>query len=79
MSEPLDIEKELEDGRKPGNQTFFKDENKNLLIVTRGHPFERDNFFNTLSIYFGSGALPYNPLVKETLLNTVSKFSKVNS
>ena len=34
MSEPLDIEKELEDGRKPGNQTFFKDENKNLLIVT---------------------------------------------
>ena len=28
MSEPLDIEKELEDGRKPGNQTFFKDENK---------------------------------------------------
>ena len=24
MSEPLDIGKELEDGRKPGNQTFFK-------------------------------------------------------
>ena len=40
---------------------------------------QRDNFFNTLSIYFGSGALPYSPLVKETLLNTVSKFSKVNS
>ena len=48
MSEPLDIEKELEDGRKPGNQTFFKDENKNLLIVTRGHPFERDNFFSMI-------------------------------
>ena len=46
MSEPLDIEKELEEGRKPGNQTFFKDENKNLLVVTRGHPFERDNFFS---------------------------------
>ena len=45
MSEPLDIEKELEEGRKPGNQTFFKDKNKNLLVVTRGHPFERDNFF----------------------------------
>ena len=44
MSEPLDIEKELEEGRKPGNQTFFKDKNKNLLVVTRGHPFERDNF-----------------------------------
>lgn len=48
MSEPLDIEKELEDGRKPGNQTFFKDESKNLLIVTRGHPFERDNFFSMI-------------------------------
>ena len=48
MSEPLDIEKELEDGRKPGNQTFFKDESKNLLIVTRGHPFERDNFFSVI-------------------------------
>ena len=35
MSEPLDIEKELEDGRKPGNQTFFKDESKNLLINGR--------------------------------------------
>ena len=46
MSEPLDIEKELEEGRKPGNQTFFKDKNKNLLVVTRGHPFERDNFFS---------------------------------
>lgn len=46
MSEPLDIEKELEEGRKPGNQTFFKDENKNILVVTRGHPFERDNFFS---------------------------------
>ena len=40
MSEPLDIEKELEEGRKPGNQTFFKNGNKNLLVVTRGHPFE---------------------------------------
>ena len=48
MSEPLDIEKELEDGRKSGNQTFFKAENKNLLVVTRGHPFERDNFFNMI-------------------------------
>ena len=46
MSEPLDIEKELEEGRKPGNQTFFKNDTKNLLVVTRGHPFERDNFFN---------------------------------
>ena len=48
MSEPLDIEKELEEGRKPGNQTFFKNGNKNLLVVTRGHPFERDNFFNMI-------------------------------
>ena len=46
MSEPLDIEKELEEGRKLGNQTFFKNNTKNLLVVTRGHPFERDNFFN---------------------------------
>ena len=46
MSEPLDIEKELEEGRKLGNQTFFKNDTKNLLVVTRGHPFERDNFFN---------------------------------
>ena len=46
MSEPLDIEKEIDDGRKPGNQTFFKNDTKNLLVVTRGHPFERDNFFN---------------------------------
>ena len=48
MSEPLDIEKELEEGRKPGNQTFFKNGNKNLLVVTRGHPFQRDNFFNMI-------------------------------
>ena len=48
MSEPLDIEKELEEGRKPGNQTFFKNDTKNLLVVTRGHPFERDNFFNMI-------------------------------
>ena len=46
MSEPLDIEEELEEGRKPGNQTFFKNDTNNLLVVTRGHPFERDNFFN---------------------------------
>tara|TARA_B100000459_G_scaffold58323_1_gene31585 strand:+ start:376 stop:1254 length:879 start_codon:yes stop_codon:yes gene_type:complete len=46
MSEPLDVEKELEEGRKLGNQTFFKNDTKNLLVVTRGHPFERDNFFN---------------------------------
>ena len=46
MSEPLDIEKELGEGRKLGNQTFFKNDTKNLLVVTRGHPFERDNFFN---------------------------------
>jgi len=48
MSEPLDIDKDLEDGRKPGNQTFFKNDTKNLLVVTRGHPFERDNFFNMI-------------------------------
>ena len=48
MSEPLDIEKELEEGRKLGNQTFFKNDTKNLLVVTRGHPFERDNFFNMI-------------------------------
>lgn len=48
MSEPLDIEKELEEGRKPGNQTFFKNDTNNLLVVTRGHPFERDNFFNMI-------------------------------
>ena len=48
MSEPLDIHKELEDGRKPGNQTFFKNDTNNLLVVTRGHPFERDNFFNMI-------------------------------
>ena len=48
MSEPLDIDKELEDGKKPGNQTFFKNDTKNLLVVTRGHPFERDNFFNMI-------------------------------
>ena len=30
MSEPLDIEKELEEGRKPGNQTFFKDKFKKI-------------------------------------------------
>ena len=48
MSEPLDIEKELEEGRKSGNQTFFKNDKKNLLVVTRGHPFERDDFFNMI-------------------------------
>ncbi len=48
MPEPLDIEKEIEEGRKPGNQTFFKNDTNNLLVVTRGHPFERDNFFNMI-------------------------------
>ena len=34
MSEPLDIEKELEEGRKPGNQTFFKNDTNNRKQVS---------------------------------------------
>ena len=45
MSKPLDINEELEKGRKLGNQTFMKDGIPNLLVITRGHPFERDPFF----------------------------------
>mgnify|MGYP003311594243 CR=1 FL=1 len=48
MSEQIDIEKELDEGRKPGNQTFFKKNSKNILIITRGHPFERDSFFDMI-------------------------------
>ena len=36
MSEQIDIEKELDEGRKPGNQTFFKKNSRNILIITRG-------------------------------------------
>ena len=48
MSKPLDIDEELEKGRKPGNQTFMKDGIPNLLVITRGHPFERDPFFEMI-------------------------------
>lgn len=48
MSEQIDIEKELDEGRKPGNQTFFKKNSRNILIITRGHPFERDSFFDMI-------------------------------
>jgi len=45
MSKSLDIDEELEKGRKFGNQTFTKGDENNLLVITRGHPFERDPFF----------------------------------
>ena len=48
MSKSLDIDEELEKGRKFGNQTFIKNSEHNLLVVTRGHPFERDPFFEMI-------------------------------
>ena len=48
MSKSLDIDEELEKGRKFGNQTFIKNNEHNLLVVTRGHPFERDPFFEMI-------------------------------
>ena len=48
MSKPLDLDEELEKGRKLGNQTFIKDDDHNILVITRGHPFERDPFFEMI-------------------------------
>lgn len=48
MSKSLDIDEELERGRKYGNQTFIKNSENNLLVITRGHPFERDPFFEMI-------------------------------
>ena len=48
MSKSLDIDEELEKGRKFGNQTFTKGDEINLLVITRGHPFERDPFFEMI-------------------------------
>ena len=48
MSKSLDIEEELEKGKKLGNKTFIKDSELNVLVVTRGHPFERDPFFEMI-------------------------------
>lgn len=48
MSKSLDIDEELEKGRKFGNQTFTKGDENNLLVITRGHPFERDPFFEMI-------------------------------
>jgi hypothetical protein len=49
MSKPLDLDEELEKGRKLGNQTFIKDDDHNILVITRGHPFERDPFFEMIT------------------------------
>jgi hypothetical protein len=48
MSKSLDLDEELEKGKKFGNQTFIKDGNHNILVITRGHPFERDPFFEMI-------------------------------
>ena len=48
MSKPLDLDEELEKGRKLGNQTLIKDDDHNILVITRGHPFERDPFFEMI-------------------------------
>ena len=35
-------------GHPKGNRTFLNDEERNILVVTRGHPFERDAFFGMI-------------------------------
>ena len=34
--------------RQMGNQTFIDERVENILVVTRGHPFERDPFFEMI-------------------------------
>jgi len=48
MSKSLDLDEELEKGKKFGNQTFIKNDDHNILVITRGHPFERDPFFEMI-------------------------------
>lgn len=35
-------------GHPKGNRTFLNDGERNILVVTRGHPFERDAFFGMI-------------------------------
>ena len=34
--------------RQMGNQTFIDERVENILVVTSGHPFERDPFFEMI-------------------------------
>ena len=34
--------------RQMGTQTFIDERGENILVVTRGHPFERDPFFEMI-------------------------------